>query len=329
MSGADSKTLPRCDTSERRLRVRRFSLAVLVLVPAAAISSHQPVNGYLDFAARHAARGKRTSALELSLALSDADATRPTRLDLDRGTLRKRILQELNIGFLLHDLRRDNRVVRTKRERRRSGFIERKLAFDDTEVGSFEATLLLPPGDGPHPAVLGLHGHHDDDEVFARRYLGKDLALRGYVVLIPRFRNFDCSAKENRIARRLLGEGFTLMGLHVYESMLALRYLADLDVVESRRIGVLSHSGGSSIASLLVRISDDISAQVSDYQVDFRNRCGPRAVHCETLPGLALLALEIRDGRSLRIPRKVVPYGFEEPSVRREIEAFFERHLAL
>ena len=195
-----------------------FSLALV-----AAHSPHQLPNDYLDFASRHADRGQPIGAKELSLALSDADATRPVRLDLDRWELHERIVQELNIDFLLDDLKHGKRAVRVERELRRSGFTERRLVFEDSEIGSFVATLLVPPGDGPHPAVLGLHGHRDDDVVFARRYLGEDLALRGYVVLMPRFGNFDCSVRESHIARKLLGEGFTLMGMRVYESMLALK----------------------------------------------------------------------------------------------------------
>ena len=76
-------------------------------------------------------------------------------------------------------------------------------------------------------------------------------------------------------------------------------------------------------------ISDDVAAQVIDYRVDFRNLCGGRRNHCETLPGLSHLAVNINEGASLPIPRKLVPYGFQEPVVRREIEAFFEQTLAL
>lgn len=166
--GRDSDSVSWRENSRWRSGIRRLLLVLFSLALVAAHSPHQLPNDYLDFASRHADRGQPIGAKELSLALSDADATRPVRLDLDRWELRERIVQELNIDFLLDDLKHGKRAVRVERELRRNGFTERRLVFEDPEIGSFVATLLVPPGDGPHPAVLGLHGHRDDDVVFVR-----------------------------------------------------------------------------------------------------------------------------------------------------------------
>jgi len=175
--------------------------------------------------------------------------------------------------------------------------------------------------------VLGLHGHRHDDERFVREYLGEQLAARGYVVLAPRFRAHDCSLTENRIARKLLRRGFTLMGLHVYEALLMVKYLDSIATVDGSRIGLLGHSGGSSIANVLVRVSDRFSALVIDHEVDFRNRCGLLGLHCETVPGMFPLSADLNDRSTLMIPWVKLPYGYRSEEDRRAVFALFDRHL--
>lgn len=284
--------------------------------------------GYLEFTARHAGRGDSTDGKDLNRSITDiVAAAPPAPLGLDPATLRERIIDELHVGFLLDGLGRRSLYVTALRQSDEGDFFRRKLLFRDLEVGSFEATLLVPRGVGPRAAVLGLHGHRDNDRIFTRRYLGDELARRGFVVLVPRLRAHNCSPSENRIAHALLRRGFTLMGLHVYESLLMLEYLNSLEQVDSRRIGILGHSGGSSIANLVVRISDGFAAQVTDYATDFRNHCGPFDVHCETVPGLFRLSADINQRRSLSIPWRHVPYRYRDEEVRSDVLDFFETHL--
>ena len=241
--------------------------------------------------------------------------------------LSQQIVDGLAIGSLLDGLLERRLVVAVLDTRSRSNVTWKRLLFWDPAVGSFDASLLLPSGEGPFPAVVGLHGHRDDDEVFAKAYLGVRLARNGFAVLIPRFRAHDCSLTENHIARTLLGQGFTLMGLRVYETLLMHKYLEHLDAVDARRVGLLSHSGGSSTANLVVRISDSFRAHVVDYHVDYDNTCGPLKVHCETVPALVPLAAEVNDFATLAIPHLQVPYKFHGVQLRGEIVDFFRRHL--
>jgi len=67
---------------------------------------------------------------------------------------------------------------------------------------------------------------------------------------------------ERDLSLRFLREGFTLMGLRVYETMLALKYLRGLKDADPSRIGVMGHSGGCVVVNLLVRLADGIAAQV-------------------------------------------------------------------
>ncbi|HEX9734911.1 MAG TPA: dienelactone hydrolase family protein [Thermoanaerobaculia bacterium] len=285
-------------------------------------------NGYLELARRHADHGEPVDGPSLKQALAAARAIPEVRrLDLGRSELRARIVDELKIGFLLESVGCPGFAVATLRETRVEGLTRSKLLFWDPFVGSFEGTLLVPDGAASSPAVLGLHGHRDDDRVFAREYMGEQLAREGYVVLIPRLRAHDCSLKENRIARQLLRSGFTLMGLRVYEALRMLDYLRSLEEVDDERIGLLSHSGGSSAANLLVRVTDGVAAQVTDYETDYRDACGPLSVHCETVPGLVPLSANVNDRRDLPLPWLRVSYKFLAPAERCAILAFFDEHL--
>ncbi|RMH22328.1 MAG: hypothetical protein D6696_03695 [Acidobacteria bacterium] len=282
-------------------------------------------NAYLTLTPAYARRARRAPRPEARL----GTLPRPAAAGGPGDELRRRIIDGLGIGFLIDGLaERPLAVAVLGESRTRDGTVRRRLLLWDPAVGSFEATLLLPAGRGPFPGVVGLHGHRDDDVTFAEEFLGERLAENGVAVLMPRFRVHDCSLLENLIARKLLDQGLTLLGLRVYETLLMYKVLDDLDAVDARRVGLLSHSGGSSTANLVVRISDAFRAHVADYRVDYLNACGPLDVHCETVSALAPLATQVNDFSTLTIPHLLVPYKFSDPRLRREIVTFFRRHLA-
>ncbi|HXV75330.1 MAG TPA: dienelactone hydrolase family protein [Candidatus Polarisedimenticolaceae bacterium] len=287
-------------------------------------------NAYLELARRFAERGAPISAAELDRRLAAAEATADAPLlGLGRDELARRIVAELRIGWMLDDRERRGLAVAQLAERRGDGFVRRKLLFWDPLVGSFEGTLLLPGGSGRHPAILGLHGHRRDDETFVRDYFGEELAARGFAVLVPRLRADDCSRSENRIARELLERGFTLMGLRVYEALRMVDYLDTLPQVDAGRIALFGHSGGSSLANLLLRVSDRFDAAVVDHEVDFRKRRGPCHLHCETIPGMFPLAADINDRRTLAIPWMRASYKYVREGESGQVIDFLDRRLAL
>lgn len=286
-------------------------------------------SGYWEFLSRHSAEPGVLTDSELSALLERADsAPMPKPRKLSSADLGRRVRQVLGIDFLLAGLEARPLTVSELDRRSGPGFVERRLLFDDPEVGSFEGLLLLPAAAGPHAAVIGLHGHRDDAETFAEDYLGRKLAGLGFVVLMPTFRLHDCSRAESKIAIELLKNGFTLMGFRVYETLLLANYLAHLEGVDAKRIGLIGHSGGSSVANLAVRVSDVFAAKVTDYQVDYRNRCRRDRVHCETLPALVPLSAQIASEHDLGIPYLKVPYKFQDAASIAAIESFFTTALA-
>jgi hypothetical protein len=284
--------------------------------------------GYRDFVALHSGKAPSLGWRQtLKILRNSSGRDRSQSSPLERGRLAERIRSALAIDELLTGIDERVLVVAEITQRSLPGVVEHRLLFGDVEIGTFEALLLLPSTPGPHPAIIGLHGHRDDADVFAAEYMGHRLAGRGFVVLVPTLRAHDCSVGESLVALRLLRNGATLMGLKVYETLLLVKYLDSLSEVEPGRIGILGHSGGASIANLVVRLSDRFGAKVTDLRIDYDNRCGPLGVHCETVPAMIPLTEAIDDERLLSIPSLEVPYGFPEPASRKQIEAFFQTSL--
>ncbi len=256
----------------------------------------------------------------------------PPVMVLSQDELRTKVTDALNIGFMLDGLDARPLQVTIFADTENAGVVTRRLIFADPLVGEFEALQLEPTGSQRVPAIIGLHGHFDTPRIFAEKFLGAELAAEGYLVIMPQLRAMNCIGPEDQISRALISGGFHLMAMRVYETLLLEKYLRSLHRVDSRRIGILSHSGGSSTANLVVHLTNGIAAQVTDYYVDWRDRCIPPPanlpVHCETVPGLFPLSTTFPDDRSAPIPRLSIPYaenGFANDAT--EIRDFLATHL--
>ena len=248
-----------------------------------------------------------------------ADEAVPESLGLSHVEIGERIARDLNLTFMLEGLERRTLEVVTVAREEADGYTREKLLLRDPVVGTFEA-LLLRPVAGHHGAgIVGLHGHFDDASAFERKYLGGELARAGFVVLIPTFRVM-AFGEENDVTEELLDDGFHLMSIRVYEALRAVQLMRHLLATEGACVGVLSHSGGSSTARLLVRVTDSVDAVVVDWSVEYRGASG---LHCEMVPDLFDYHLEINDLATLPVPYLEVPYEFEDPADRARILEFF------
>ncbi|MFK5923662.1 MAG: SMP-30/gluconolactonase/LRE family protein [Verrucomicrobiota bacterium] len=125
------------------------------------------------------------------------------------------------------------------------------LTYAQYDTRKMLADIFVPSGDGPHPAVVILHGggwHSGDKMKF--RAMGLDLARRGYVTMA--------------IAYRLSGEA--KFPANIQDCHAAVRYLrahATDYKVDAKRIGVVGGSAGAHLAGLLAT-TPDVSALQGD-----------------------------------------------------------------
>jgi dienelactone hydrolase len=156
-----------------------------------------------------------------------------------------------------------------------------------------EALKLLPPGPGPHPAVLLLHDHGSafaigKEKVVtpwvdparaaeavawqARLYdgvsLGEALLARGFAVLAADAlgwgsRQGNGYEAQQALAANLMQFGLTLAGLIAAEDAQLARWLARHPAVDAGRVGVLGFSFGGYRAWQAAALCPEISAGVA------------------------------------------------------------------
>jgi dienelactone hydrolase len=162
-----------------------------------------------------------------------------------------------------------------------------------TSYERVRGTLLTPHGTGPFPAVLLLHDHgakfdigkeklvrpwYDDtrlasgqawaDRYFSGRFLGDELARRGYVVLCLDALGWGDRGpltyeQQQALASNLYNLGSSLAGLMAREDTRAAAFLAGLDRVDARRVAAVGFSMGAYRAWQTAALSDDIAAAAS------------------------------------------------------------------
>jgi len=293
-----------------------------------ALSYEYSVAAYYDLPSAPGTPSEQLSEEEIETELESLDfecTPEICHLSISPHDLRDYIIEELGIAFLLEGLNQRELLVIETDEKTNSAYVEKLLLFQDEYVGDMEVILLVPPDtSSPHPAIVGLHGHGGDGDAFRDEYMGSMLAASGYVVIMPSFRAMDLEDEEPDVTLWLMRHGLTLMGIRVYETLLLLKYLRFLEMVDNDRIGLLAHSGGNAVAALVVRISNSVAVRVVDYVSDYLNFYEGHA-HCETIPGLYLVQHWINDESTAGIPMLRVPYEFDP--MRQHINAFFDEHL--
>ncbi|TQE33691.1 hydrolase [Streptomyces ipomoeae] len=173
------------------------------------------------------------------------------------------------------------------------GFTRELVTFSLTRYGRVRAALLTPHGDGPFPAVLLLHDHgakfdigkeklvrpwYDDtrlasaqawaDRYFSGRFVGDELARRGYVVLVVDALGWGDRGpvaydQQQALAGNLFNLGSSLAGLMAREDVRAAGFLAGLDRVDRHRVAAVGFSMGAFRAWQTAALSDDIAAAAS------------------------------------------------------------------
>ncbi|MBI5495292.1 MAG: hypothetical protein HY904_09695 [Deltaproteobacteria bacterium] len=205
------------------------------------------------------------------------------------------------------------------------GYVEEDVRMTDALVGTMEVTRLVPRT-SPRGAVVGIHGHDRDRQDFSDNLLGRELAASGLLVMMPTLRAMECDAEESAVAAHLSANHLSLMGVRVYEVLLVLKHLDGRPDVPRGHVALMGHSGGSTVAALVARVTSGVSVLVTDYDVDFLNRCPrpgkPDLPHCETIPAFRPLRSRLQDPGTLDLHWLKVPYAYGDAAKRAEIIRF-------
>jgi dienelactone hydrolase len=173
------------------------------------------------------------------------------------------------------------------------GYVQRTLLFNVTRHSRVRATMLVPDGKGPFPGVLLLHDHGSkfdigkeklirpwsdetrlasaqawSDRYFSGRFVGNELAARGYAVLAVDALGWgDRSGlgydPQQALASNFFNLGSSLAGLVAREDVRAAALLATLPGVDRRRISALGFSMGAYRAWQVAALSEHVRAAIS------------------------------------------------------------------
>ncbi|MFD7461831.1 MULTISPECIES: dienelactone hydrolase family protein [unclassified Streptomyces] len=226
---------------------------------------------------------------------------------------------------------------------RADGYIRETVTLSLTRYERVRGALLIPHGTGPFPAVLLLHDHgakfdigkeklvrpwYDDtrsasaqawaDRYFSGRFVGDELARRGYVVLCLDALGWGdrgplAHEQQQALASNLYNLGSSLAGLTAREDARAAAFLAGLDRVDARRVGALGFSMGAYRAWQTAALSDDVAAAASvcwmtglrEMMVPGNNTLRGQSSYYMLHPGLAR-HLDIPDVASIAAPRPML-----------------------
>ncbi len=226
----------------------------------------KPCADYVAFAEAHGRSVEGVDALVARLHEAHETGAALPGAPLDPAACRRAVIDGLALTPLLDGL--DARPLELREVSRTPAAFgdEIALRLRDPLVGTFNVLLLRPAGEGPFPGVVALPGHGDDPAFVRDRYLGRDLAAAGFAVAIVQLRNHRGGAVESELTHRLLRAGLPLLGLRVYEALLARKVLRWRTDVIPDRLAVMGHSGGAEIAALSARVEPSFRALVIDHQ---------------------------------------------------------------
>ena len=240
---------------------------------------------------------------------------------LSQGTL---IRKALNLDKLIsHFNLSPPKIEIIEEEEEDHGAMTQRLKITDRLVGVFEARIVFPTNSTQkHPMILGLHGHGDSSYDFINQPVSLDLLKKGFGILSVSFRAMR-RIYEAPISRQLVERGYHLMGIRLYETYIAWQILKSHPLVNSQKIAVLAHSGGSLVANLFVRVFPQFKALIYDYTSSFHRDWDELC--CEALPKLKPYRENLQLADKSPIPALKVSYGFTKDS--NTILEFFSKNV--
>ncbi|WP_145513691.1 dienelactone hydrolase family protein [Yersinia massiliensis] len=172
----------------------------------------------------------------------------------------------------------------------RGSYVAEKIALNITDESRVQGLLLTPKRKGPHPAIVLLHDHGSkfdigkekmirpwgdsaqlasaqawSDKFFSGKFIGDELAKRGYVVLSIDALGWGDRGpmsyeQQQALASNFFNLGRSLAGNMAYEDMRTVDFMATMPSVDRHRIGALGFSMGAYRAWQLAALSDKVAA---------------------------------------------------------------------
>src|SRR5690606_891383 len=206
----------------------------------------------------------------------------------------------------------------------REGYRIDALVFESLPGFYVTASLYIPDGRGPFPAVLGTAGHSAEGRA-AEPYqrVWANLARRGVLVLAfdppgqgERLQYFDPATGASRIGvgtpehshvgRQCLLTGTSIARYFVWDGVRALDYLLTRPDVDPTRIGVAGNSGGGTQAAWLGALEPRLAAIDSSCYItswkELWQGSGPQDME-QVLPGFLAEGLDFADVIAAAAPR--------------------------
>ncbi|MDP8222939.1 MAG: PHB depolymerase family esterase [Candidatus Lernaella stagnicola] len=249
-----------------------------------------------------------------------------------RSALGESVLAALGVRQLLCGAFHRPVTYRTLDIHEREDGIAVRVLFRDKWIGNFVAIVRGPRElSTPRPVILALHGHSQAPEGFLGDLRDMNAVRRGYIVAAPAFEAMCTGQAEHDVTQTLLDKGQSILGLRAYQTLVVLRYLHHLHAVDSRRVGLIGHSGGGTLGNVLIRLAPGaFAAYATDNTSEYRGK--HKALFTDDMvPALQPLALEINDFATAGLPVLRMPYGFLDVATRQpdmeRVGDFFDAHL--
>lgn len=184
--------------------------------------------------------------------------------------------------------------VKIHREIQMKGYRVQHLTYQSRPGLYVTATLYVPDGKGPFPAVINMHGHWSEGRLAERiQARGHALAAHGYVCLSPDVFGSGERATTHgvfeyhgaHLGASLFDVDETLMGMQLTDNMRGVDVLCACDKVDATRIGATGASGGGAQTMWLTALDARIAAAVPVVSIGtFESHVSYCNCVCEVLP---------------------------------------------
>lgn len=174
------------------------------------------------------------------------------------------------------------------------GFSISNIFFQTRPEVYATASLYVPKGQGPFPAVVVTHGHWPDarrSEIF--QSVAEVLASSGYVALvIDAWGTGERCTEEGKqeyhganLGASLMNAGESLLGMQLTDNIRAVDLLSSLKYVDKNHIGATGASGGGNQTMWLAALDERIKAAIPVVSVGtFQSYIMNSNCVCELLP---------------------------------------------